>query len=143
MSPHLVKWDKAYRGRGLTIIDVNNGGIDKRAALEKYVKKQKKSYPTLWDKTGKVCQAYAVRGYPAAFLIGVDGKVIWEGFPVPELASLERLITKELAKVAKASPEKVTGEKLDKGVRKDAKSGTSARPKSKPKSKPKSGTTGK
>ncbi|MEE2886306.1 MAG: TlpA disulfide reductase family protein [Planctomycetota bacterium] len=139
MSPHLVKWDKAYRGRGLTIIDVNNGGIDKRAALEKYVKKQKKPYPTLWDKGGKVCQAYAVRGYPAAFLIGVDGKVVWEGFPVPELASLERLITKELAKVAKASPEKVTGEKPGKGVRKEAKSGTSGRPKSKPKS----GTTGK
>lgn len=137
MSPHLVKWDKAYRGRGLTIIDVNNGGIDKRVALEKYVKKQKKPYPTLWDKGGKVCQSYAVRGYPAAFLIGVDGKVIWEGFPVPELASLERRITKELAKVAKASAEKVKGKKADKGVQKGPKSGDRA------KSKPKSGTTGK
>ena len=101
MSPHLVKWDKSYREQGLTIIDVNNGSIDTYAALSKYVKKQGKDYPTLWDKGGKVCKSFAVRGYPAAFLVGVDGKVIWEGFPNPELGLVEKLIAEELAKAAR------------------------------------------
>lgn len=110
MSPHLVKWDKAYRKKGLTIIDVNNGAIDKQAVLAKYVRMQNKTYPTLWDKGAKVCKSYAVRSYPTAFLIGVDGKVVWEGYPVPELATLEKRITKELAKVVQA-PEKQPGDK--------------------------------
>ena len=110
MSPHLVKWDKKYRSQGLTIIDINNGGIDKQDVLAKYVKKQGKAYPTLWDKDGKVCKSYAVRGYPAAFLIGADGKVLWEGFPVPELATLEMRIALELASIKK-SDTKRSGQK--------------------------------
>ena len=106
MSPHLVKWDKAYRKRGLTILDINNGSIDSYAALEKYVKKEGKAYPTLWDKGGKVCKSFAVRGYPAAFLIGVDGKVIWEGYPNRELATVQKRIAQELAKVASRKEKK-------------------------------------
>ncbi len=110
MSPHLVKWDKKYRSQGLTIIDINNGGIDKQDVLAKYVKKQGKAYPTLWDKDGKVCKSYAVRGYPAAFLVGADGKVLWEGFPVPELPTLEMRIALELASIKK-SDTKRSGQK--------------------------------
>ncbi len=131
MSPHLVKWDKKYRPQGLTIIDVNNGGIDKQDVLAKYVKKQGKAYPTLWDKGGKVCKSYAVRGYPAAFLLGADGKVVWEGFPVPELASVEKRITQELALIkkpdAKRPGQKIPGKQpkaeIKKAVRSKPKSG--------------------
>jgi len=123
MSPHLVKWDKAYRERGLTIIDINNGAIDSYDALAKYVKKQGKRYPTLWDKGGKVCKSFAVRGYPAAFLVGADGKVIWEGYPNPELAMVEERIVKELEKVAESTEQKPgvpvrTGKKGEKVERK-------------------------
>ena len=139
MSPRLVKWDKMYRSQGLTIIDVNNGGIDKQDVLAKYVKKQGKTYPTLWDKGGKVCKSYAVRGYPASFLVGADGKVVWEGFPVPELATVEKRIAKELALVKKPDA-KLPGQKTPRKVPK-ADSKKAGKSKSKPK--PKSGIIGK
>lgn len=101
MTSHLVKWDRLYRDQGLTIIDVNEGTIDTQNALTAYVQQHGKSYATLWDEGGKVCRQYAIRAYPSAFLIGVDGKVIWEGFPVPELEQVERLLQQELAKVAR------------------------------------------
>jgi hypothetical protein len=133
MSPHLVKWDKMYRSQGLTIIDVNNGKIDKQDVLAKYVKKQGKTYPTLWDKDGEVCKSYAVRGYPAAFLVGADGKVVWEGFPVPELGAVEKRIAKELTLVKKPEA-KLPGQKTP---RKEPKAGIKKAGKSKPKPEPK------
>ena len=99
MTPHLVKWDKELRQKGLRVIDINNGNIDTKSAVADNLKKKNKKYPTIWDEDQKICTLYGVNGYPAAFLIGVDGKVIWEGWPNPELKDLESLIQKELAKV--------------------------------------------
>ena len=98
MSPHLVKWDKTLRKKGLTIIDVNSGRGDTKKDLAAYVKENKKKYPTLWDRDGAVCKKFGIKGYPAAFLIGADGKVVWEGWPNAELKDLPGLIAKELAK---------------------------------------------
>ncbi len=109
MTPHLVKWDKRYRSKGLTVLDINSGRMDKQPALAKYIKQHKKTYPTLWDKLGKLCRDYGVRGYPAGFLIGVDGKVVWEGFPVPELKTLEQRIVKELGKIPRPAKKQVGG----------------------------------
>lgn len=99
MTPHLVKWDKELRRKGLRIIDINNGAIDTKSAVAENVKKKNKKYPTIWDKGQELCTRYGVSGYPAAFLIGVEGKVIWEGWPNPELKKVEALIREELAKV--------------------------------------------
>ena len=101
MSPHLVKWDKTLRNKGLTVIDINHGNNDTKKALAAYVKKNKKEYPTLWDKDGRVCKEFGIKGYPAAFLIGADGKVVWEGWPNPELKDLPKLIAKEIRKADK------------------------------------------
>jgi hypothetical protein len=100
MVPHLVKWDQAYRSKGLVILDINNGAIDTRSALDHYVKKSKKTYPVLWDQGGKTCRSYAVRAYPTAFLIGPDGKVLWSGIPLQAgVEALEKRIQKALKTV--------------------------------------------
>jgi len=118
MTPHLVKWDKTLRKKGLTIIDVNSGRGDTKKDLAAYVKKNKKKYPTLWDRDGAVCKKFGIKGYPAAFLIGADGKVVWEGWPNAELSDLPGLIAKELAKAKKmkeATPAAAKKKKKEKG----------------------------
>ena len=44
------------------------------------MKKQKIDYPILFDSGGRMWKELGLRGYPTAFLIGRDGKVVWEGF---------------------------------------------------------------
>lgn len=60
---------------------MDNGAIDRRDELQKHVETKKPPYPVLWDKEGKTCAAYGVRRYPTAYLISVNGRVLWEGEP--------------------------------------------------------------
>ncbi len=108
MGTHLVKWNKAYASKGLQIIDIDSGSFDTKAALEANLRAKKKTYATIWDAEDKIIKTYGVRSYPVAFLIGVEGKVIWQGYPIPELKRVERLIKAELAKVKPQEPQKPT-----------------------------------
>ncbi|HLF93636.1 MAG TPA: TlpA disulfide reductase family protein [Planctomycetota bacterium] len=104
MKPHLVRWHGAYAEKGLTIIDVDDGSQDTLADLKKEVEHDKLPFPILWDKDGKNVAAYKVEGMPAAYLIGVEGTVIWEGHPnarQSEADKLEARIKAELEKVKK------------------------------------------
>jgi peroxiredoxin len=97
MKPHLVRWHKSFGEKGLTILDIDNGGIDQKERLEKSARKL--PFATLWDEGGKLCKTYGIRGYPSAYLIGVDGKVLWEGVPMSAIEEIEGLIKEELKKV--------------------------------------------
>ena len=110
MKPHLVRWHKEYAKQGLRILDIDNGKRDSLERLQKMTEKEGLPYPVLWDKEAKNCATYGIKGYPAAFLIGVDGTVIWEGFPNPKLEHIEKLIKTELEKV---KPEESKGEKKE------------------------------
>jgi len=101
MKPHLVRWHKDYAEKGLVIIDVDDGRKDKMEALKESVEKGDVKFPVLLDKDGQNVKTYGVRAMPAAFLVGVDGTVLWEGFPLPKVAELEEAIKKELEKVKK------------------------------------------
>jgi hypothetical protein len=85
MQPHLVRWDKEYRQKGLVVIEVDNGEIDAREDVARHVAELDLSYPVLWDEGQKTCLAYGVHRYSTAYLIGVDGKVLWEGDPTKVL----------------------------------------------------------
>ena len=50
---------------------------------------------SLCERTGRL----AIQNAPDRISRAVDGKVVWEGWPNPELKELESLIQKELAKV--------------------------------------------
>ncbi len=104
MKPHLVRWHKDFADKGLVVIDINDGSIDTYEALKDNVAKSAVPFPVLWDKDAKNVSAYKVEGMPAAYLVGVEGKVVWEGHPnpvKPELDKLEAAIQAELAKVKK------------------------------------------
>jgi len=104
MKPHLVRWHGSYAEKGLTIIDVDDGSQDTQDELKREVEQLKLPFPVLWDKDAKNVTAYKVEGMPAAYLIGVDGKVLWEGHPnakQSEADKLEARIKAELEKVKK------------------------------------------
>ncbi len=50
---------------------------------------------------GRNCETYGIRAYPASYLIGVDGKVIWEGLALPRIKKIEKRLQQELKKVKK------------------------------------------
>ena len=95
MVKHLVRWNKEYGPKGLVVIDVDNGTQDSLKAVKEHVAKEKLQFPVLYDKGGKVCSFYKVRTYAHAFLIDVDGKVVWEGFPNPRDIHIQRFVTQE------------------------------------------------
>ena len=96
MTPHLVKWHQQYNSQGLTIIEVDNGAVDQEQAVEDHVRSERLPFAVLYDHKGTTCQNYGVRAYPTAYLIGRDGKVIWEGHPGGDMAALEGIIQKAI-----------------------------------------------
>jgi hypothetical protein len=102
MKRHLVRWHKDYAEKGLVVIDVDNGQVDPFDQLKKEIQKDRLHYPVLWDKAGRNFENYGVRSTPWALLIGSDGKVVWEGNPLPKVEELERGIQTELEKVRQA-----------------------------------------
>lgn len=106
MQPILAGWDRKYATRGLVVIDVDNGRNDPLADVQAHVKEKSVAYAVLYDEGGKNAAAYGVKGYPAAFLLDPSGKVIWEGFPLPDVAEIEPLIEKALAKAKPKGQEK-------------------------------------
>jgi hypothetical protein len=103
MESHLVRWHKEYTEQGLVILDINNGEYDKMERVRKHVEKKKIPYAVLHDAGEKNCNNYGIKAYPSSFLIGVDGKVIWEGYALKKgkLKEIEKLIREELKKVEK------------------------------------------
>ncbi len=106
MAKNLARWQKDFAEKGLVIIDIDDGEADTLEALRKHVEKGKTAYPTLWDKDSKNVEKYGVQGFPASYLVGVDGKVIWEGFAPAKIKEVEDLLKKELAKIKKEDLDK-------------------------------------
>ena len=101
MKPHLVRWHKSFTEKGLVVIDVDNGQVDPFDTLKKEVLKDGLPYPVLWDKGGRNFENYGIRSTPWALLLSAEGKVVWEGNPLPKVDDMERMIKAELEKVRK------------------------------------------
>ena len=101
MKPTLIRWHQELAEKGLVVIDVSDGSLDKFDDLKKEVEEKGEKFPVLWDKEAKNCLAYGIQAYPQAYLVGVDGTVIWEGLPKPGNEAVEKRIAEELAKVKK------------------------------------------
>ena len=100
MKPTLFRWHKEFSSKGLVVIDVSDGSQDKFDDLKKEVEEKGGKLATLWDQDAKICLTYGIQAYPMAYLVGVDGKVIWEGSPNAKVVEeIEKLMTAELAKV--------------------------------------------
>jgi len=81
MTPHLVKWHEQYADQGLVIIEVDNGNRDQLDDLMEHVADAGIKFPVIHDAGGRICSDFGTRLYPTAYLIGRDGKVVWEGNP--------------------------------------------------------------
>ena len=115
MKTHLVKWDEKYRKEGLAIVDIDNGAIDTMEKVKASVEKHKVKYPVAWDEGGKTCDAYDIRAYAHSFLIGTDGKVVWEGFPLEKkITEREEQMKAELKKVTDDEKKKIAKEMEEK-----------------------------
>jgi thiol-disulfide isomerase/thioredoxin len=102
LKPTLIRWHKEYAEKGLVVIDVSDGSQDAYDALKKEVEEKEEKFAVLWDKDAKVCLAYGIQAYPQAYLVGADGKVVWEGSPgVKTVDQIEKVITAELEKIKK------------------------------------------
>lgn len=54
------------------------------ASLEqsrRLIKGTRVTHPILWDLDGRNHQNYGVTTWPYCFLIGVDGRIVWQGNP--------------------------------------------------------------
>lgn len=101
MMPIMDRWHKDLSEKGLVIVDVDDGSIDDLDEVQKDAKERGTKYAVLWDKDRKNCDTYGVEVFPRAYLIGVDGTVIWEGLPNAKIPDIERLMDAEFAKVKK------------------------------------------
>lgn len=92
MDPQLVSWHEKWSKQGLVIIEIDNGAIDSLDEVEKLVASRNIPFTVLHDKAGVVCDRYAVRAYPSAYLIDKGGTVIWEGHPTDSGANAAQRI---------------------------------------------------
>lgn len=82
MTPHLVKWQEKYGDQGFQVLEVDDGMQDPLNAVKRHADELILPYPILHDASGSTCTTYGVQAFPSAYLIGRDGKVVWEGNPI-------------------------------------------------------------
>src|SRR6185503_14550169 len=90
---HLARMAEDYSKKGLNVIAITN---ESRETVQKYMAQLTASPIPYTVGLGGGSANYPARGIPKAFLIGVDGKVIWEGGPG---GFSEKLLETELKKV--------------------------------------------
>ena len=87
------------------IIEVDGGRYEKLDVVAQAVKDKKTFHPVLWDEECRNTERYGVSAWPVAYLIGTDGRVVWEGNPQRIVSrkkphqQLMKLVEAELAKV--------------------------------------------
>jgi hypothetical protein len=91
MAPHLVRWHEEMADKGLVVIAVEDGRLTSLDAWREHVEGQV-VHPVLYDAKGETSKRFEIRGYPAAYVIGRTGKVIWQGPPMSGVTEVEKKI---------------------------------------------------
>jgi hypothetical protein len=97
MQPHLVRWERTYGGQGLTILYVADGRRVTPEHVLEVMRADGAGFPVIHDPTGATNDAYRIRAYPTAYVVGRDGKVAWEGVPHFDPSAPERAIQSALS----------------------------------------------
>jgi peroxiredoxin len=77
--PRLVDWENRFAPQGATVIYVDNGRRDSLGALQKAACDEGLPFALFHDRLGHMVWAYGVRAFPTVYVVGRDGKVVWEG----------------------------------------------------------------
>mmetsp|Transcript_19853 Transcript_19853/g.31083 ORF Transcript_19853/g.31083 Transcript_19853/m.31083 type:complete len:200 (-) Transcript_19853:191-790(-) len=91
--PHLNEVYRKFKDQGVDFVGVTN---EDESTVKKFMEKMGPdfTYPSALDRSGSVSRGYPVSGIPAAFIVGKDGIVSWQGHP---MSGLEGAISKALA----------------------------------------------
>ena len=75
--PHLNELDEQYRDKGLTVLALTSEGAKR---TEAWIEAKGAKFAYAYDRGG-LAKQLGVRGIPASFLVGPDGKIVWQGHP--------------------------------------------------------------
>jgi len=100
--PHLQKlWEK-HKDKGLVVIGLTAESESKAAP---FIKRAGYTFPVALDDRRKTSKAYGIRWIPHTFLIGADGKIIWDGNPLVAKDKLDKMVEDALKKALPDMPE--------------------------------------
>lgn len=92
--PHLNGLQAKFGQKGFNLFAFESQGTE-AGALKKFIKDRNITYPVSSGGGGD----YEVKGLPTAYLIGVNGKVLWTGNSAREQGNIDKLIKEEMAKI--------------------------------------------
>ena len=98
-APQLRRLQENYEGDGLVILSVSNDPPDKiKAFLDENQLKSIVAVDTNW----KTSLEYNIQGVPWSFMVGANGKIVWQGDPrsVDEVQLQSELMDLKPAKTA-------------------------------------------
>ena len=74
---HLDELQEKYAAKGLKVLAITN---ESRSAVDEFVTKTSAKHGIVIE-SGDSAGAFDVKGYPSAFMIGPDGRILWSGHP--------------------------------------------------------------
>jgi peroxiredoxin len=77
--PRLAELHKEYAGRGVAFVAINANCHDTAARIAAHAKEHKLPFPVLKDSANVVADQFGARRTPEAFVLGPDGKVLYQG----------------------------------------------------------------
>jgi thiol-disulfide isomerase/thioredoxin len=96
LTPHLRRWHESYGASGLVVLEVDNGLMDPLEPARAAFRERALPWAIFHDTNGSTIAAYGVRGFPTAYVLGKDGRVLWEGNPMGSEPAVEDAIKKAL-----------------------------------------------
>jgi thiol-disulfide isomerase/thioredoxin len=108
--PHLTTLQKQFASRGVVVVGVSDEEVD---TVKPFVKEMgsKMDYTIAVDKDQATTQSYLVafgaQGIPHAFVVGRDGRILWEGHP---MMALDKVLEEILAGTYDLKRAKVSGQ---------------------------------
>jgi len=91
--PHLNDLHEKHSSEGLQVLSFTD---QSRKGIENFQENTKVNYPSAVGSELHV--EYGVTGFPTAFIIGRDGKVVWHGNPAADRETMDEKILEELGK---------------------------------------------
>lgn len=88
--PHLNEINKKFKDKGLVVIGISD---ESKEVVEKFQKTTPMEYHVAVG-GAEIQKKFDINGIPHAFIVGKDGKIVWEGHPM-------RLTDKEIEKALK------------------------------------------
>ncbi len=88
--PHLNELHKKFKDKGLAVVGITD---EDKQTVTKFQKGVPMDYSVAMDKGGKLSKDFGIRGIPHAFIVGKDGKIVWEGHPMTmKEADIEKVL---------------------------------------------------